>query len=81
MYQSKYYQDENGRQPFNDWRQKLKKKGPRAVSKVDNSIDRAEAGEIILLLIGGTKKSQDGDLDKAVSYLQDYKARSKNDSD
>ncbi|MEX2979828.1 type II toxin-antitoxin system RelE/ParE family toxin [Serratia fonticola] len=113
MYQSKYYQDENGRQPFNEWRQKLKKKDPRAVSKVDNSVDRAEAGnfgdhkferdgvwemrinygpgyrvyysveagEIILLLIGGTKQSQDGDLDKAVSYLQDYKARSKNDSD
>ncbi|MBM7344169.1 type II toxin-antitoxin system RelE/ParE family toxin [Pantoea coffeiphila] len=112
MYQSKYYQDENGKQPFNDWREKLKKKDLRAVSKIDNCIDRAEAGnfgdhkferdgvwemrinygsgyrvyysiegnKIIILLIGGTKKSQDTDLDHAIRYLQDYKKRSKNDS-
>ena len=109
MYQSRYYQNANGNQPFNDCREKLKRKDLRAVSKVDNCIDRAEAGnfgdhkferdgvwemridygpgyrlyyaveggEIILLLIGGTKKSQDSDLDKAVSYLKDYKARLK----
>ncbi len=109
MYQSKYYQDTNGKKPFSDWREKLKKKDPRAVSKVDNCIDRAEAGnfgdhkferdgvwemridygpgyrvyysvedsEIILLLTGGTKKSQDSDVDNAISYLQDYKSRSK----
>lgn len=109
MYQSKYYQDANGKKPFNDWRESLKKKDPRAVSKVDNRIDRAEAGnfgdhkferdgvwemridygpgyrvyysvedgKIILLLIGGIKKSQESDLDKAVNYLQDYKVRSK----
>ena len=109
MYQSRYYQDANGKQPFNDWREKLKKRDLRAVSKVDICIDRAESGnfgdhkferdgvwemridyssgyrvyysvegsEIILLLIGGTKKSQDSDLDKAVSYLKDYKARLK----
>ncbi|EKK2809115.1 type II toxin-antitoxin system RelE/ParE family toxin [Salmonella enterica] len=39
-----------------------------------------EDGEIILLLIGGNKKTQTADLDKAVSYLQDFKKRSKNDS-
>ncbi len=39
-----------------------------------------EDGEIILLLIGGNKKTQTVDLDKAVSYLQDFKKRSKNDS-
>lgn len=32
-----------------------------------------EDGEIILLLIGGNKKTQTADLDKAVSYLQDFK--------
>jgi hypothetical protein len=36
-----------------------------------------ENGEIILLLIGGNKKTQTADLDKAVSYLQDFKKRSK----
>jgi len=36
-----------------------------------------EDGEIILLLIGGNKKTQIADLDKAVSYLQDFKKRSK----
>lgn len=36
-----------------------------------------EDGEIILLLIGGNKKTQTADLDKAVSYLQDFKKRSK----
>lgn len=39
-----------------------------------------EDGEIIPLLIGGNKKTQTADLDKAVSYLQDFKKRSKNDS-
>jgi putative addiction module killer protein len=109
MYRSQYYQDANGKQPFNEWREKLKKKDLRALSKVDNSIDRAEAGnfgdhkferdgvwemrihygpgyriyysveneEIILLLVGGSKNSQDSDLNRAVSYLQDYKARFK----
>ncbi|WP_145534302.1 type II toxin-antitoxin system RelE/ParE family toxin [Yersinia thracica] len=36
-----------------------------------------ENGKIILLLIGGTKKSQDSDINKAVKYLADYKKRSK----
>lgn len=36
-----------------------------------------EDGEIILLLTGGNKKTQTADLDKAVSYLQDFKKRSK----
>lgn len=107
MYQSTYYQDANGEQPFNDWREKLKKKDLRAIAKIDICIDRAEAGnfgdhkferdgvwemridygpgyrvyysveggELILLLIGGTKKSQHSDLDKAVRYLKDYKTR------
>ena len=35
-----------------------------------------EDGEIILLLIGGNKKTQTADLDKAVSYLHDFKKRS-----
>ncbi len=39
-----------------------------------------EDGEIILLLIGGNKKTQTADLDKAVSYLQDFKRGQKNDS-
>ncbi|EAW3604644.1 addiction module killer protein [Salmonella enterica] len=39
-----------------------------------------EDGEIILLLIGGNRKTQTADLDKAVSYLQDFKKRSKNDN-
>lgn len=34
-----------------------------------------EDGEIILLHIGGTKKTQDADIEKAVEYLKDFKAR------
>jgi len=34
-----------------------------------------EEDEIILLYFGGTKKSQDDDIDKAVEYLKDFKAR------
>lgn len=34
-------------------------------------------GQIILLLIGGTKKTQDNDIDKAVKYLADYEKRQK----
>lgn len=36
-----------------------------------------ENGEIILLLIGGTKKTQDADIDKAIKYLKDFKERAK----
>lgn len=36
-----------------------------------------ENGEIILLYVGGTKKTQDADLDKAVEYLKDFKAGAK----
>ena len=36
-----------------------------------------EDGEIILLHIGGTKRTQDADIDKAVEYLKDFKARTK----
>ena len=36
-----------------------------------------EDGEIILLYVGGTKKTQDADLNKAVEYLKDFKARAK----
>ena len=36
-----------------------------------------EDGQIILLLIGGSKKTQTQDLDKAVEYLKDFKARTK----
>lgn len=34
-----------------------------------------ENGKIILLLIGGTKKTQDADIDRAIAYLQDYRQR------
>ncbi|OAT54067.1 hypothetical protein M989_01679 [Kluyvera georgiana ATCC 51603] len=36
-----------------------------------------EEGKIILLHIGGTKKTQAADIDKAVEYLRDFKARAK----
>ncbi|MNB69999.1 hypothetical protein D3C81_188200 [compost metagenome] len=36
-----------------------------------------EGGHIILLLIGGNKKTQGADLDKAVEYLKDFKSRAK----
>lgn len=36
-----------------------------------------ENGEIILLHIGGTKRTQAADIDKAVEYLKDFKARAK----
>lgn len=36
-------------------------------------------GKIILLLAGGDKKTQQGDLDKAVGYLTDYEARTNDD--
>ena len=32
-------------------------------------------GAVSLLLLGGTKKKQDADIDKAVKYLYDYKNR------
>lgn len=109
MYKSQFYQDQSGKQPFQEWLNKLKKKDWTAATKIDARIDRAEAGnfgdhkferegvwelridygpgyrvyysmedgQIILLLIGGGKKTQAADLDKAVSYLRDFKARAK----
>ncbi len=32
-------------------------------------------GSVSLVLLGGTKKKQDADIDKAVEYLNDYKHR------
>ncbi|EKN3442196.1 TPA: type II toxin-antitoxin system RelE/ParE family toxin [Yersinia enterocolitica] len=37
--------------------------------------------KIIILLYGGDKDKQDSDIDKAVKYLRDYKARKQNDED
>lgn len=34
---------------------------------------------MIILLIGGSKKSQSSDLEKAVEYLKDFKARAHKD--
>ena len=34
-----------------------------------------EGGQIILLLIGGDKRSQQIDINKAIGYLKDYQAR------
>ena len=36
-----------------------------------------EDGEIILLHIGGTKKTQAADIHKAIEYLRDFKVRAK----
>ena len=36
-------------------------------------------GTIILLLVGGDKKSQQSDLNSAVDYLKDYEARKNDD--
>lgn len=111
MYKSQFYQDEDGKRPFKEWLDKLKKKDRIAASKIDVRIDRAEAGnfgdhkferdgvwelridygpgfrvyysiedgQMIILLIGGSKKSQSSDLDKAVEYLKDFKARAHKD--
>lgn len=38
-----------------------------------------ENGQIVLLLIGGIKKTQTTDLENAVEYLKDFKARAKQD--
>ena|GEM_PF-2975355 len=43
MYQVKYYQDEQGKQPFNDWREKLKKSDLRARRVIEA---RGGVGEI-----------------------------------
>lgn len=40
-------------------------------SEVTDPVD----GAISLVLLGGTKKKQDADIEKAVEYLNDYKSR------
>ena len=56
MYQSRY------------WREKLKRKDLRAVSKVDNCIDRAEAGNF-----GDHKLEQDGVWEMRIDYGPGYR--------
>lgn len=40
-------------------------------SEVTDPVD----GTVSLLLLGGTKKKQNADIDRAVAYLEDYKSR------
>ncbi|TDB52302.1 MULTISPECIES: type II toxin-antitoxin system RelE/ParE family toxin [Photorhabdus] len=112
-YRIERYQDRQGNVPFTDWITKLRKKHRQAAAKIDNQIDRAEAGnfgdhkfardgvwemrinfgtgyriyysvegeEIVILLLGGDKKTQDKDIDTAIEYLQDYKARKPNENE
>ncbi|MEJ4045179.1 type II toxin-antitoxin system RelE/ParE family toxin [Erwinia sp. SLM-02] len=84
MYTIKRYQDGNGNVPYSEWIQKLRKKDPRAASRIDIRTDRAESGNFgdhkfardgvweFLLLIGGNKSTQNSDVDKAVNYWRDY---------
>lgn len=44
IYHLKIYQTSEGRQPFKEWREKLKKKDPRAVLKINSTLDKAENG-------------------------------------
>lgn len=55
MYKSQFYQDEDGKRPFKEWLDKLKKKDRIAASKIDVRIDRAEAGNF-----GDHKFERDG---------------------
>lgn len=44
LYTTQRYQDADGKVPYTEWIFKLRKKDPRAASKIDTRVDRAESG-------------------------------------
>ncbi|AUX92520.1 type II toxin-antitoxin system RelE/ParE family toxin [Mixta gaviniae] len=44
MYHLIIYQTSEGKQPFKAWRDKLRKKDPRAVLKINSTLDKVENG-------------------------------------
>jgi putative addiction module killer protein len=44
LYTTQRYQDADGKVPYTEWIIKLRKKDPRAASKIDTRVDRAESG-------------------------------------
>ena len=68
-----------GSSPFADWFTDL---DSTAASKVTTGLYRLEQGNFsnvqsVILLCGGTKKTQQKDIDRAKDFWQEYKARKK----
>ncbi|WP_263059731.1 type II toxin-antitoxin system RelE/ParE family toxin [Pectobacterium sp. F1-1] len=68
LYAVKRYKCSDGKVPYTEWIQKLRKKDPRAASKVDIRIDRAEKGNF-----GDHKFERDGVWELRVDYGPGYR--------
>ncbi len=103
MIEIKHYVDGNGRDPFGNWRARVR--DIKARIAIDRRIMRVELGNfgdhkslrdgvwelridagpgyrvyyakagltVVLLLLGGDKRSQDADVDRAYDYWRDWK--------
>lgn len=68
LYTTKRYQDGNGKVPYSEWIQKLRKKDPRAASRIDIRTDRAESGNF-----GDHKFARDGVWELRINYGPGYR--------
>ena len=68
----------DGKKPFQEWLNNLKDLS--ALEKIYRRLARLETGNLgdhkfVLLLIGGTKKTQPADIETAKRYWEDYRNR------
>ncbi|MCU5773977.1 type II toxin-antitoxin system RelE/ParE family toxin [Erwiniaceae bacterium BAC15a-03b] len=68
QYITERYKDGNGKVPYTEWIKKLRKKDPRAASKIDIRIDRAEKGNF-----GDHKFERDGVWELRIDYGPGYR--------
>ena len=80
IYEINIYKPHNGKPPFEKWFSSLKDKKTKQI--IQARIDRAVFGKlgdikgqnILLLLVGGNKKTQRKDIEKSKLYLKDWKS-------
>jgi putative component of toxin-antitoxin plasmid stabilization module len=78
VYEIRHYLTQNNKDVFMEWRKRLR--DTQAKIAIDRRVNRIELGnfgaQVVLLLCGGDKRTQDADIDRACEYWADWQKRS-----